>query len=412
MGRAKEQQLLEFEQGWRFFGDERACRRCAAGDRAIEEFLEVDGVAGTCSYCLRRNSKTVAMNDLMGFIFEGVRAEYGQADEEGLPVVEGSYLVQPYDGDELLFWILGLEIDGELLHDAIESATRDFQWCPRHPLAPRPHEQSIYSWHRFARVVKHQVRFLFAEHSPSVDWTEEAEAPYSPQEILQHIGDRFVAVPSAFRSLATGTVVYRARWGASERGYVGTDLGAPPPERATRTNRMSPPGISLFYGAMDERTALLETVGRTDTEQRARPFATVAKWTLVRPVHVVDLTHSPPIPSVFDAAAVDGRTAARFLSEFRKELAIPIEVATEPYDYVPTQILTEYLRLVARSTDGKRIEGMLYPSARDESGRNIVLFSCSDACWLPGIARTDSHVVALDEDSVRSGISIAEVLRS
>ena len=111
-----------------------------------------------CSYCSRSGVTVVAVNDLMEFLFEGIRTEYGQADEESMPIVEGSYMLNTEDGTDLLFW-LGFSVQDESLQTDIDEATRGFDWCPLDPLAPAPHERSIYSWQRFPRIVMHEVRW-------------------------------------------------------------------------------------------------------------------------------------------------------------------------------------------------------------------------------------------------------------
>lgn len=326
--------MQEFEQGWQFVPSEHsACPACAKGEPAVVDFIVAAGSPGVCTYCSKRRRHTVATNDLLEFLFEGVASEYGQADAEGLPVAEGSYIFEPTDGDELLFWELGLDVTNASLREAIESATRESQWCNRDPLAPAPHQQSIFSWQRFSAAVKHDVRFLFKEHAPPADWYEQLDAPVGPGEILEHVGNLLSEIPSSFGTLEAGESVYRARWSASPEGYSkARDLTAPPPPKATIANRMSPPGISYFYGSLDEATALIETVGRTREERRRRRYGTVARWILTRSVPVLDLTADLELPSIFDPAHRGRRNAIRFVTAFRDEVSAQINPGTAAYE--------------------------------------------------------------------------------
>lgn len=47
------------------------------------------------------------------------------------------------------------------------------------------------------------------------------------------------------------------------------ELGSPPREFATMANRMSPAGISMFYGAFDIETAIKETYVETKKDKKS-----------------------------------------------------------------------------------------------------------------------------------------------
>lgn len=67
------------------------------------------------------------------------------------------------------------------------------------------------------------------------------------------------------------------------------DRTSPPLDKAT-AQRMSPPGISYFYGAADVDTALAE---RRELDGEV---ATVAQWIMARHSFVVDLARLPEVP--------------------------------------------------------------------------------------------------------------------
>jgi RES domain len=96
---------------------------------------------------------------------------------------------------------------------------------------------------------------------------------------------------------------------------------------------------------------------------------------------VVDFTALPVFPSLFDGGRRHLRAPVSFLRSFVKDLAAPIKKdGGEHIEYVPTQVVTEYLRHVFRTEAGDRVRGVIYQSARN-GGRNCcVLFVRNKGC--------------------------------
>ncbi|WP_346186800.1 RES family NAD+ phosphorylase [Streptomyces osmaniensis] len=147
------------------------------------------------------------------------------------------------------------------------------------------------------------------------------------------------------RELPAGTRLWRALthdephvdWSAQR-------LGTAPREYARQANRMSPAGIPMLYGAEDAGTAAHETVLRGEQDWAAAAvFETSAACT------VVGFTELPVVPSLFDLdRAVDRRPLA-FRRDFTAKLTSPARSTYEQIDYVPTQVVTDYLLHVFRS---------------------------------------------------------------
>lgn len=140
----------------------------------------------------------------------------------------------------------------------------------------------------------------------------------------------------------------------------------------------------MFYGELDEATA---TVEARDTNPGAELF-TLAQFELRRPVKVVDLAADVAVPSLFDPDRRQMRDGLIFLRYFARAIAAPFVRDDRIHiQYVPTQIVTEWLRTRFDPGDGMTIAGVLYPSARrpdeaDNADRtNIALFIDNDgAC--------------------------------
>jgi hypothetical protein len=158
-------------------------------------------------------------------------------------------------------------------------------------------------------------------------------------KVLEAI-DRLLVNFDLITTLPAGTVTYRARGHAryeDSHGWGAAQLGTNLPKNAASSSRMSPAGIPLFYGADDVETALAE-VARADD----REFFTVGTFVTTEPVTVIDLTHVPPVPSIFDPELGGCQGQLRFLNELVDELRQPIDTARSNLDYVPTQVFCEY----------------------------------------------------------------------
>ena len=155
-------------------------------------------------------------------------------------------------------------------------------------------------------------------------------------------------------------------------------LGPPPIEKARFSNRMSPAGISLFYGATTAEVALAETFVRKDDKPAV---ATVGEFELTRDLWLVNLVDLPSIPDLLDAEHRWQRDGLIFLHAFREDFVKPvIKDGREHVEYVPSQIVTEYFRYRFRYEGSMQVQGVLYPSARSPEGVACVLFVSYEDC--------------------------------
>jgi hypothetical protein len=199
---------------------------------------------------------------------------------------------------------------------AIADGLGERVWCAIHPFSLTDDERLNFSWDEFAYLLKHRRRYFFLndEHSGG--------ELLSPVDLLHELAgwcERFGLV----KKLSAGTVLYRTR--RQEPGEIlssAVDLGPPPEERAIISNRMSPPGIVMFYVSEDPETALRETV-------RKPGRFVVGVFRTKRDVKILDLSDMPEVPSIFDgipdSMEYDPRPAAMFLSYFADELSKPID---------------------------------------------------------------------------------------
>lgn len=80
------------------------------------------------------------------------------------------------------------------------------------------------------------------------------------------------------------------------------------------------------------------------------------------------------------------RTKALFLNEFVKSITKPIEKdGREHIDYVPSQVVCEFLAQAFLLDDGSTLDGIIYPSAANPGGTNLLVFP-----QVTGLIQTDS----------------------
>ncbi|WP_009909921.1 RES family NAD+ phosphorylase [Burkholderia thailandensis] len=143
------------------------------------------------------------------------------------------------------------------------------------------------------------------------------------------------------------------------------NLGSPPPNVA-RAGRMNAQGISVFYGATDTSVAIAEV--RAPVGSRVA----VAKFRITRLLRLLDLTalkDAHVMGSIFDATLKRRLERAAFLRTLGIWMARPVMPDDEAFDYLPTQAVADFLATM----NEPRLDGIVFPSAQTDAGRNIVL---------------------------------------
>lgn len=347
------------------FSDERVCTGCI-GDEDLKEFVRAQGGPKGCSFCGRRTAPTAPLVEMAEFIGERMSTFYGRAVDQ-LPYDgrEGGYQGWTQDTEELLFEEIGLELPRDTtgqLARAIVSEIGDDTWTNFDWLRLEIDQGFALDWERFCEAVKHQRRFFF--HQIGADDAYDPDAR-SLWEFLADLG-KLVDELGLIKVQPAGYELHRAR--ARKPGVRFTtakDLGPPPAEFATQSNRMNPPGISMFYGAEKRALACVET---------RQALLSVGRFIAGRPVRILDLATLAPVPGFFSTASRRERQGYRFLHAFADLICQPVDGDDRTHiDYIPTQVFTEFLRDFPFA-DGP-IDGLRYRSATGTSGANVVLFA-------------------------------------
>jgi hypothetical protein len=229
-----------------------------------------------------------------------------------------------------------------------------------------------YSWGRFAETVRNESRFVFIAQPRTGG---ENEPPARLAGFLEGLLTYARKSTGMLHPLPKGTRLYRGRMTddalklqRDAEGAPAKVLGAAPPEKAA-AGRMSGEGVPLFYAATTVKTAVAEIALHSPYDH-----AVIGEFITEKVLTVLDFTATPKLPSRYDAERQTQRMFGEFVGEFVDAITRPVILdGRERVDYIPTQVVTEYLRWVPE----RRIDGIAFRARADNSGKNVVLFTAS-----------------------------------
>lgn len=342
------------DQGW-YFTDQYVCTGCVNDDVLEAVLSAAEDADAVCSFCER--SPAAELDVLLETFVAAVHNEYRSADDEGVfyDGREGGYQWTTLDTWEVVEDFGGSYVlVGEGLLNAVCGAIIDKPWVPVGFIEPRRDEALRDGWARFCEQVQYRTRYVFWLREKEEEWLGAGEV--SAGRILDHVGDLIDRL-GLVKELPAGTRLWRALTHKEPQvDWNAQRLGTAPREHAQQANRMSPAGIPMFYGAIDAETAVQETSLRSEES-----WATAAVFETSSPCTVVDFTDLPPVPSLFDLDRAADRRPLMFLRDFAAKLTEPARSTYEQIDYVPTQVVTEYLLHVFRPE--APVSGLLYTSS-------------------------------------------------
>jgi len=345
------------------------CQKCIQ-DPCLKEVVKSHSEWHKCSYCTSRRSSPLE------YVIDRIRHAIGTVygDLEDNLDVDGQ-VGDHYQIEEVLSDIDFHVEDDDLMEDIAAAFDDQFFAVDREKsyLLRVPSE----AWAEFQALVKHKRRYTFGgvarRFPPELD-----DLLWSPGNLLENvtktIHDLSLIVP-----VKEGAVFWRVR--VHESGKVPPvpdDFTSPPTQYSIYANRMSPAGISMFYGADHFRTALLEVTDSESVEQKKCGSGIIfrAKQRFL----ILDLTRLPTQVSFFFDWDEQKRRSVDFLSSFVRDLSKPIvKDGREHIEYVPSQVFTEHVRYEVKSERGAAIMGIKYPSSRDRRGC-YVLFVEQEGC--------------------------------
>lgn len=371
MSRAMDEAMRLQELGLYTVPDTYVCRN-HINEPAIKNFIRRTSTRGYCDYC-EKSTSVVSLEDLMKFIMEAVLRSYtNPANFMSYETSEGGYLGNVYNAEEILQEHFDLNIeDLKLFNDVFNSIDLNTPWSDELEYYESPSDVLSYNWKYFKNIVKHRSRYFFG----LVKDLNSDDYPIQSDEMLAEIGNSIKKF-KLIKKLSVGTIFYRCRQHSAGDTSVLKSGGmtSPPVQFAVNPNRMSPSGISMFYGAFEIETALEETL---DFENEEFQYFTTVAFQSKKVLNVIDLSSLPKIPSPFDARKHYDRFRLIFIKNFIKDLTAPIHRDGRVHiEYVPTQIITEYFRFPFsdKLSKDKRIDGIIYPSSKNGKNACVLFF--------------------------------------
>lgn len=368
MSMVMEAAMERWERGLSTIPDKVVCRS-HFDDYAISRFIYRNGSHEKCDYC-GKTRLVVGLEELLYFMTDALQHFYTDP-ANFMPYIssEGGYIGEVSDPWELLE-NLGLEVeDDELREDMCGSFDLSSGWSEEYGNLRDYHQEN---WSNFKRFVRNESRFLFSAKQTFLSGGYALSAAGFLKEI-----SKLISSYKMVTTLLANTVLYRCRQHTAKNDISGAnDICAPKNEFVTQPNRMSPAGISMFYGAFDIGTAKSETL---DVRDLKRPFYSIAKFRTLKTLNLVDLSRIPGLPSAFDQEKWPKYYLIDFLHDFVQDFSKPISRdGGEHVEYVPTQILTEYFKYALPKLVKMPIDGIIYTSSKNRLRTACVLFMDHD----------------------------------
>ncbi len=388
MGRAKEKGIGDFESGFTSGSDLKICSN-HFDDDDIVKFIEDNSHSGICCFCDLENEtdeemKVIDWDSLMRKIITSINYFYTDpADGLYYDSAEGGYqtLSEPvYDSREIISDFL--EAEEEVIEEVVNSMS-DQSWTRKEFYGPSESDILEDMWTTFCSLVKFKVRYLFTD----IEERGESESfAYRPYSILKSLGDYIIGLqlikefPERRGLFEEPLLIYRARQHKIKSEVkLAKDIG-PPTSKYAQSNRFSPEGIPMFYGAENRETAIAEIINFESKDK----YISVGQFKHNRVLNLVDLRSIPAI-GFFNTERLEYIEPALFLREFLKSITKKNSPdSKDRIEYIPSQIVTEYIRFSLPQQAGKRIDGIIYKSTRCPDKDCYALFFdctfCQDEC--------------------------------
>ncbi len=366
MGLVKSAWIEAEERGWDA-PEKSVCANCVF-ESHLKALIEAAADSCSCDYCGEETESVSAapVEEIMPAVMGALTHYFAEPAGAGVPYesAEGGYLVSPRSTVDALL-SLPLDCNEGLFEDIVEAIAHfNDGWVEAadgHWASEQNSQVLIHGWNRFANHVKHSQRYFFTTTEP--EFGQEIE----PSRLMAALGS-VVSDFEIIQQLSVDTPLFRVRMRSTNDSWPldAGNLGAPPSQKAT-AGRMNPPGISYLYLALEPSTAAAEIV-------RSPPCAVAyGRFGATKSLKILNLIDLPAITSIFDYERLREREFLLFLIEFVKAISRPVEKdGAEHVEYVPSQVVCEYFASVFQQE--APLDGMLYPSAVREGGRNLVLF--------------------------------------
>lgn len=379
--------LMDIEEGRIVPGDLEDKCVCSEhfSDSELQGVIKQEGHRGRCSYCGERRM-VMDMPDFVKMVRGKLESEFEDVDNAMLPlertVFDDDEDDVPYftrfhgyaapsdssmydDTGEVISELLEITEPEALFNDVV-NALPEHGWISKDPFVASLDDELNIKWKHFADMVKHRQRFTFLANKEFDGHPSEYDNGLF--DILTELGS-MIHQFGICKNLEEDALIYRARPIKKDTPLTFDEITSPPDDCA-KQNRMSPAGVSMFYGAFDEETARKESTPQTGHDGMGRFL--IGRFRQKRPLQLIDLT-ALPRPSFWHQKR-QTREALAFMHIFHNEITKRIKPDDRIHtEYVPSQVFTEYLRYMFKLEGRIDVDGMIYRSSVGGS-KCVVLF--------------------------------------
>ncbi|MGA3317009.1 MAG: RES domain-containing protein [Candidatus Korobacteraceae bacterium] len=361
----------------------RCCEACFTDDY-LKNYIGEHGERGSCEYCGSRNNYVIDAGELerlftrftelyapveigINIPSDAEALDYGQplADliQEQWEIFD-ERLVEHDRHHDLLddIFTANRGNDELVLAPAVRDLWTDHNWL---------HRSLLDHWHELVDELKNPEE----HHAIAPDLQPSEEDVATAVDTLQWFEED---IERTIITLPAGSRIFRARLGYRERDYrivpfPPEEMSSPPSQLVDKPGRANPVGVSFFYAAKDERTAVAEKRPHTGA------LVSVAECVTLRDLRLLDLPKGMRMSTPFECSPEylpSILESCELFNHLDTEFSKPLRHTDDVRDYLPTQFFVEW-------TKNHRYDGLLYTSAMSKDGINIVIFD-------PTVARVDS----------------------
>lgn len=209
----------------------------------------------------------------------------------------------------------------------------------------------LSQWQTFCENIKHRARYFNHDDFSVTGFLEKFK---NALEKIEHSENLTIFRARKIHSLEEEITI---------KSDPSCELGKVPIKFA-QNNRFSPIGISYGYFATDELTAIKE-IRAKQGEQIA-----IGKFSITDELKLIDFrfqTMKDKVNIFNDDLDLSLYCQQRFIKDFLQDISKPIKDNDQQLEYVPTQIMAEYIWHLG-------YDGFLFDSSQNESGVNLVIF--------------------------------------
>ena len=236
--------------------------------------------------------------------------------------------------------------------------------------APTGSIWNSYLWIKFTDSVLHEQRFF---NSSARQRLNEIFRNVEKQRSVRRRSPIYFIEPG--KDLSRIKRARLAEDGLSEKikGNPYRELCAPP-QRLSMSGRLNPSGIPVFYGAYDVETCVAEIRAPVGSSFYCADFE------ISKPICVLDTTlfeEEQKSLSIFARHQNLRRDQWLFMRQFMQEISKPVTPNKEHLDYIPTQIVAEFLKTCFKirvNQNQTNIDAIIYSSSQKKGGKNIAIF--------------------------------------